>query len=172
MSSSEVHKLNQLINDIRVGMFTTMKKLPGREQEEYLHSRPMYALKFDENERKMYFFSSWHSLKNTELDKCNDVNISFSDPTKNVFVSISGEAVQNRSDRQKMRELWTPMCKTYFPKGVDDPELSLIIVTVKHVEYWDVHSRTMVEEAKAWFTEKVGMAPPARPESDHGTIEL
>lgn len=170
MSSSEVHKLNDLISDIPIAMLTTQKKHISGD-EKYLHSRPMVALRFNENEKKLYFFSSAHSLKNIELDKCNQVNVSFSDPSKHIYVSISGEAVQDSKDREKMKRLWTPMCATYFPKGVDDPELSMIIVTVKHVEYWDVKTRTMVEYAKAWVSEKIGSVP-SRPESDHGTIEL
>ncbi len=156
---AQVQKLKKLVNGIDIAMFTTMKKrISGNEK--YLHSRPMVTLDFDDNEKSLYFFSDVHSLKMYELDKFNQVNVSYSDPKKHTYVSISGEA-SHENDRKKMKELWNPMCKTYFPKGVDDPDLGLIVVHIKHVEYWDVDTRSMIEYILG-----------GKPESDHGRMKL
>lgn len=36
-----------------------------------------------------------------------------------------------------MAALWQKPLKTWFPKGLDDPDLALLKVEVEHAEYWD-----------------------------------
>ena len=40
-------------------------------------------------------------------------------------------------DKEKMRALWSPWLKPWFPKGLDDPDLVLLKVSILAVEYWD-----------------------------------
>ncbi len=61
----------------------------------------------------------------------------------NKYVSVSGRA-QVVTDRSKIKELWTPLMKTWFPKGEDDPEICLIRVRAESAEYWDSPSSTIV----------------------------
>lgn len=166
MSQAQMGKLKDLISGIEIAMLTTMKKTGN---ETYLHSRPMVTAKEDEDAKTLYFFSNIHSLKVYELDKFNQVNISYSDPSSHRYVSISGRAHIDTENRQKMRELWSPMLKAYFPKGAEDPDLALLIVDIQHVEYWDVNARTMVEYTKAWLAEKMGQQP-SPPQSEHARI--
>ena len=49
------------------------------------------------------------------------------------------------------------MLKAWFPKGLDDPELALLKVTVEKAEYWDSPSSAVVHLvglAKALVTGK------------------
>ena len=46
-------------------------------------------------------------------------------------------------DRAKNEELWTEKYKAWFPKGLDEPELALLKVTVDKAEYWDAPSSTV-----------------------------
>jgi general stress protein 26 len=39
---------------------------------------------------------------------------------------------------------WAESLRTWFPKGVDDPEAALLKVSVEAAEYWDAPSSTMV----------------------------
>jgi general stress protein 26 len=41
------------------------------------------------------------------------------------------------TDRKKIKELWSPIAKTWFTEGVDDPRLSVIKVTPTQGYYWD-----------------------------------
>lgn len=43
-----------------------------------------------------------------------------------------------------MKELWKPFLKAWFPKGLDDPDLALLKVTVTEAEYWDTSSSPVV----------------------------
>ena len=60
-------------------------------------------------------------------------------------------------DKEKARELWNPLDKAWFPKGVDDPELTLIKVVPTEGHYWDTKNGkllTMINIAIAALTGK------------------
>ncbi len=46
-----------------------------------------------------------------------------------------------------MEELWNPILKAWFPKGLDDPNITLLKVSVESAEYWDSTSSTIVQVA-------------------------
>ena len=69
---------------------------------------------------------------------------SYAQPDKNRYVSVSGIAYIVR-DQRKNQELWNPIYKTWFPKGLDDPELALLRIAVQSAEYWDGPSSTLVQ---------------------------
>lgn len=107
-----------------------------------LHSRPM-ATQQTEFDGELWFFTSDDSLKVDELKSRPAVNVSYADPSKNRYVSISGSAMLVR-DRTMAEQLWNPLYKAWFPKGLDDPQLALLRVDVEEAEYWDAPSSTMV----------------------------
>jgi general stress protein 26 len=125
----EITKLGSLIKGIKFAMLTTV------EPDGSLHSRPMTTqdLDFDGD---LWFFTSAHSPKVWESGQHREVNVAFADPDKNKYVSASGKASLVR-DRKKMEELWNPAYKTFFPQGLDDPEIALLKVSVEKAEYWD-----------------------------------
>jgi len=47
----------------------------------------------------------------------------------------------NSTDRdqqiQKLRSLWKPELQTWFPKGLDEPDIALLQVNINQVNYWD-----------------------------------
>lgn len=50
-------------------------------------------------------------------------------------------------DKEKAKELWKPLLKAWFPKGLEDPDLALLKVSVESAEYWDAPSSKMVQIA-------------------------
>ncbi|PZV07286.1 MAG: pyridoxamine 5'-phosphate oxidase [Leptolyngbya sp.] len=84
----------------------------------------------------LWFFTYADSAKVTEIDRGEQVNVSFSAPDKQRYVSLSGTAKTVR-DRAKMQELWKPELKAWFPQELDEPEIALLKVTVETAEYWD-----------------------------------
>lgn len=99
-----------------------------------------------ESHGTLWFFSGLNSEKVEELQTNPEVNVSYSDPDDQRYVSVSGHAEVSR-DRTKMEELWNPMFKAWFPRGLDDPDLCLLQVNVTQAEYWDSPSGTMVQLA-------------------------
>jgi general stress protein 26 len=56
-----------------------------------------------------------------------------------------------------MKELWSPLHKAWFPKGLEDPKIALLRVDVDRAEYWDAPSSAAVRLfgfAKAVLTGK------------------
>lgn len=133
-----IKKLGILIEDIDFAMLTTM-------DGGVLRSRPMSTQKFEFN-GDLWFFTSDKTHKIAEIEKDNRVNVSYAKPEDNVYVSVSGKA-ELVKDKEKIEELWNPILKAWFPKGLDDPSLALLKVKVEEAEYWDSPSSTLVQIA-------------------------
>jgi general stress protein 26 len=127
-----VQKLSELIRGIKVAMLTTV------DDDGCLRSRPMQTLN-QEFDGTLWFFTEANSAKVHELEHDRHVNLSYAKPDDNKYVSVSGKASVVR-DQAKMRELWSPIQKAWFPKGLDDPNLALMRVDVEKAEYWDAPS--------------------------------
>jgi general stress protein 26 len=130
-------KLYELIKDVRIAMMTSI------EPDGSLHSRPMYNYKADAN-GDLWFFSRARDPKIGELKKDSQVNLAYSDPSNQNYVSVSGHA-EIIMDKNKVKELWTEGLRTWFPKGPDDPDIALIRVHPTGGEYWDSPSRTVMQ---------------------------
>jgi general stress protein 26 len=148
----QLHKLDELIKDIRIAMLTTV------DEDGSLRSRPMAApqVTFD---GELWFFT-WADAPKVEESQHRQVNVSFSDPEHQNYVSISGTASLVR-DRQKMKELWSAWFRAWFPKGLEDPNLALLKVSVERAEYWDTPSSTMVHLYGVVKATLTGKAPQA-----------
>jgi general stress protein 26 len=128
--AQEIKKLHELIKDIDYGMFTTV------DDDGTLHSYPMSKSGEINSEATLWFFTYAASHKVTEIEHHDQVNVSFSSPEQQRYVSISGTSNLVK-DHNKMRELWKPELQTWFPKGLDEPNIALIQVNVNQVNYWD-----------------------------------
>jgi general stress protein 26 len=126
---NQIKKMAEIMKGIKFAMLTTV------EESGKLHSRPMTAqqVEFDGD---LWFFTRSESPKAWELATHRQVSVTFADPEKSKFLSASGTGSLVR-DREKMKELWTPVLKVFFEGGLDDPELALLKVTVETAEYWD-----------------------------------
>ena len=135
-----VQHLGELIEDIKVAMMTTV------EEDGSLRSRPMWTHEAKASDHELYFFTRQHSHKVDELEHDHHVNLSYAEPKRDQYVSLSGRCSVVQ-DREMMERLWTPALKAWFPEGLEDPELSLLRVHVERAEYWDTPSSRMVQLA-------------------------
>lgn len=133
-----LEKLKSLTEGIDFCMLTT---IDGGQ----LRSRPMSTQEMDDS-GDLWFFTSDQTHKVEEIEKDNRVNTAYSKPSDNVYVSISGTAELSK-DREKIEELWNPVLKAWFPKGLEDPHLALLKVKIESAEYWDSPSSTLVQLA-------------------------
>ncbi len=134
-SQDEVAKLWALIKDVRVAMLTS-------HDGDHLRSRPMVASQssFDGT---LWFFTRTSAHKVDEVGAESEVNVSYADPSKENYVSLSGQASLVQ-DRALIDQHWSPLLKTWFPKGKDDPEAALLKITIVQAEYWDAPSSAAV----------------------------
>ncbi len=131
-----IEKLKELIEGIDFCMLTTVDS--GQ-----LRSRPMSTQEFD-GLGDIWFFTSEDTHKVDEITEDNRVNVSYSQPAKDRYVSVSGSA-EIVNDRAKMEELWSPILKAWFPEGLDEPKICLLKVSVENAEYWDSPAGKLVE---------------------------
>ena len=134
-ATAGMRKLADLIGDAGIAMLTT------EDADGALRSRPLATLQLD-SEGKLWFFTAMSSAKVGEIDQHRHVNLSYANPEKQEFVSISGSARLLR-DREKMHDLWSLWAKPWFSNGVDDPDLGLLEVSVDQAEYWDAPASKM-----------------------------
>ena len=145
----QVKKLGELVKDIRICMFTTIDA-DGRPW-----SRPMAAQAqvFDGD---LWFFTGADSEKVARLQANPNVGVAFAKPGDQEYVTFAGSG-RVVDDKAKAKELWAEPLRTWFPKGLDDPNLRLIKVEVDRAEYWDSPSSAIIYAlgyAKARLTGK------------------
>lgn len=129
--------LKEKIKDVRFCMLTTT------EADGSLRSRPMATSQAQDN-GVLWFFTAKGSGKAAEIAHDAQVNLSYAEPDKQLYVSVSGMA-SVQDNKAKAKELWTPLLKAWFPQGLDDPNLGLLRVSIDHAEYWDAPSNKMVQ---------------------------
>lgn len=136
-SSEEFQHLAHLIRGIKTAMLTTASA------DGSLRSRPMATLE-GEFDGTLWFFTRADAPKVGEVQQEGQVNVSYADADGQRFVSVSGQAALV-VDREKIQELWNPVYKAWFPKGLDDPQIALLRVEADKAEYWDAQSSAMVQ---------------------------
>lgn len=129
-------KVWDLIKDIHIALMVT------HGENGQLFARPMGAQEKDAN-GDLWFFTEKNSPKIAQIEADNNVLLSYSEPSKNNFVSICGTA-EIVHDQAKINELWSPAVEIWFPKGKTDPNIALIRVQPQSAEYWDAPSSAFV----------------------------
>jgi general stress protein 26 len=154
-TTDDMQKLGEMIKDIDLGMLTT-KDADGR-----LYSRPMAHNGDVEFDGDVWFFTYANSPKVHEIEVKPQVNVSFSEPKEQTYVSLAGRAELVR-DKDKIAALWKPSLKAWFPDGVDTPEIALLKINVEKAEYWDspsspvAHAVGLVKSLVTGSTASVG----------------
>ncbi|HET9466921.1 MAG TPA: pyridoxamine 5'-phosphate oxidase family protein [Vicinamibacterales bacterium] len=123
-------QLRRLLKGMPVGMLTT-HTIDGAS-----HSRPMLMHEVDDA-GWLWFVTDRHSRKTCELSQNPHTTIAFQSKKGNRYVSVQGTAVVVRDD-VKLKELWNPSMRAWFPRGRRDPEIALVAVRVERAEYWIV----------------------------------
>jgi general stress protein 26 len=139
LREASIRKLAELLQDMNVAMLTTVAS------DGSLRSRPM-ATQQGEFDGDLWFFTRASSGKVHEVEEQSRVNLAYAEPSENSYVSVSGRAELVR-DRSRIEDLWSPIYLTWFPSGLEDPELALIRVEVEAAEYWDAPSSRLVQLA-------------------------
>ena len=128
--AKDAQTIAKLIEDIDITMFTSVG--PGG----YLVSRPLSTQKARFDGSRVWFFVASDSPKVAEIKRNSKVNLAYASKSRNTYVSMAGDAYVN-DDPEKIEEFWDDALKAYFPRGINDPKLTLIEVEMRTAEYWD-----------------------------------
>jgi general stress protein 26 len=116
--------------------------------------RPM-AVRDVDDAGNLWFLSADDSHKNRELEVDPRVHLYFQGSPHSDFLHLAGHAVVSR-DKQKIKELWSPLIKTWFTGGVDDPRITVIKVTPTEGYYWDNKHGSAVAGVKMLIGAAIG----------------
>jgi general stress protein 26 len=143
---AEQQKFEEVLSSFKDAMLTTI--VDGV----IAHSRPMRIADISED-ATLWFVTNRHSAKVDEI--LHDANVVVTMQGEGKFLSLNGKA-QVVEDRQRIQELWSEKWKVWFPKGQNDPQVTLLAITPDSGEYWDVSGlnalRFYYEASKSYFT--------------------
>ena len=126
---TNLEKFKELLKDIHSCILIT-RALDGE-----LDGRPMATTEVDE-EGNLWFFTNDYSKKVKEIAWDNKVYLTFASQAQNSYVVINGIASIS-NDQEKMKQLWNPLLKAWFPGGLEDPGVALLKIEPYRVEYWE-----------------------------------
>jgi len=151
---STLEKLYDLIEEIEIAMMTT------RRPDGHLESRAMANQKRAAG-ADLWFVSAEGTAKLRDLEADPHINLAYYKDSTREWISVSGLATLSR-DREKIRELYAPDWKMWFPSDgdprhgtADDPRFVLIGVTVHAAVFLEVDQPKPVvlfEMVKGWVT--------------------
>ena len=133
---TNLQKVKKIVDDVEIAMLVT------ENEDGQLRSRPMYTSNYDDN-GNIWFFTNEYSGKVEELQNDRAVNLSYAHPGQADYLSISGQAYVI-DEEEKMKSLWNPMLKTWFPEGLESERLALLKVVPQQAEYWENSSNKLM----------------------------
>lgn len=136
-----VQKIKEMVEQADNCFFCTTVSLDGSDED-----RPMNVRQVDE-EGNLWFLSARDSRKNRELAVNPAVKLYFQGSKHADFMQLNGQGTVLR-DREKIKELWSPLAKTWFTGGEDDPNITIIKVTPTEGYYWDTKHNIAVAGIK------------------------
>lgn len=136
MNEDGKKKLKEVVEDIKTCMFTTTDEVCN------VFSRPMFTVKID-NEQYLWFFANEQSERMKDVAPDKQVTLVYSHPGKNAYMNVYGHC-SRVYDKNKMKELWIPALKAWFPAGVEDETICLLQVKIDEAFYWDNSSNDMI----------------------------
>ena len=119
-----------------------------------LKTRPMAVRQVNED-GSFYFLSASDSHKNADIQTDPQVHLLFQGSEHSDFLSVYGTASISR-DQAKIKELWSPILKTWFTGGLDDPRITVIEVKTREGYYWDNKHGNTVAFAKILVGAAIG----------------
>jgi general stress protein 26 len=136
-----VQKIKEMVDQADNCFFCTTVSLDGSDED-----RPMNVRQVDD-EGNLWFLSARGSRKNRELEANPAVKLYFQGSKHSDFMQLNGQATILR-DREKIKELWSPLAKTWFTGGEDDPNITIIKVMPTEGYYWDTKHNIAVAGIK------------------------
>ncbi|MEO5979717.1 MAG: pyridoxamine 5'-phosphate oxidase family protein [Chryseolinea sp.] len=135
-----IDKFKELVKHESICLFTT------RLSEVPLTTRPM-GIQEVCDQGNFWFMSPSDSDKNQEVAMDSRVQLFISNPSKYEFLSVYGKAYVSR-DPDKIDKYWSEIAKAWFPKGKDDPRITIIKVVPEEGFYWDTKDGKLVSMIK------------------------
>jgi general stress protein 26 len=90
----------------------------------------------------LWFITDRRSNKVSQIAHGAGTLLVFQNDERGTYLHLSGQATVVE-DPQRLRELYTPVQRTWFPDGPDDPNITLIRFDAREAHYWEGHQSTV-----------------------------
>lgn len=126
-----LNKIRGLLKHFRSAMLTTVTP------DGTVSTRPMGVLgDADHFEGTLWFFTDDRSPKAQLVKSGAHTSVVMQSDEENAYLHLIGRASVTR-DLPKMQELYTPLLRTWFPDGLEDPNVTLIRFDADKADYWN-----------------------------------
>lgn len=142
-------KIKEMVDEAQTCFFCT-----SQQRSHSTGTRPMSVQKCDDD-GTLWFLSANDSYKNQEIAMDSKVDLYFQGSAHSNFLHLIGDASISE-DKEKIKELWQPILKTWFTDGVDDPRISVIKVSPREGYYWANKHGDMVAGIKMMIGAAIG----------------
>ena len=164
MNENQLEKIYGLLRDFSTVILVTM----GGPTP--CHAWPMAVAQVDEN-TDLWLFTSGNSEKVRQIKADSRVQVHAQQGYASCVI-LAGRATVVEG-RAKIREIWKPSFKVWFPEGVEDPNIVLLHIKGEEVEYWYSSGvnrfRYLYQTIKAIAT---GTTPAIKEGEQHGNVAL
>jgi len=105
----------------------------------------------------LWFITDKRSRKVTAIASGATTALLFQNDKEGAYLHLSGRATVV-DDRTRLEELYTTLQRTWFPLGLDDPNITLVRFDAEQGDYWDSHD-SLVRLAFAFAKSLVTKTP-------------
>ena len=152
LSTDAIEKVRKLLPAFRSAMMVSLTDGGS------LRARPM-GLQGDPKEFDglLWFFTAKDSGKLQEAES-HKVCLTFQNDGDSRYLYLEGTA-KEVADKGVMEKLYTPLVRTWFPGGLQDPNLTLLRFEAEHGAFWESPGgvvQLMAAFAKSVMTGKAG----------------
>ena len=103
----------------------------------------------------LWFLSAADSHKNAAIEISPRVELFFQGTKHSDYLHLAGSATISTS-KEKIKELWKPILKTWFTEGENDPRITVLKVVPESGYYWDNKHGKLVAGAKMLIGAAIG----------------
>ena len=163
LSGSEATtRVRELLGKFRSVMLTTIE--PRR-----CLTRPMGLMgKAEHFSGALWFFTDTRSQKADQIRRGATTFLVLQNDEEDTYLQLNGEATID-TDKDRMAQLYTPLLRTWFPDGLEDPNLTLIRFDASDGQYWT--SKAGMLEVFAAFAKSMVTGTPGQG-GEMGEVEL
>ena len=124
----------------------------------HAHARPLGVTgKAEEFDGTLWFITDRRSHKIDEIADGAETSLTFQNDERGTYAHMRGHAAVVE-DHEHLATLYTTDQRTWFPDGLDDPNMTLVRFDVHDADYWDGHN-SMVRKAVAFLKSVVTGRP-------------
>jgi general stress protein 26 len=147
-----IEKIRSLLKDLPIAFMVTV-------QGDEVVARPIGVVgdhgAFDGS---LWFITDRRSRKVQAIESGASTTLLFQNDREGTYMQLTGHATVVE-DPARLRALYTPVQRTWFPDGPDDPHITLLRFDATMANYWDGHAsmiRLIAAFAKSAITGSPG----------------